>query len=81
MALAAAARGPETGPAPALDKTAGGLLGRALELPLGRLSQPLVGGGLDPKSRLGPDYKQPISLRTLTRAFEAFHVWMTTAGI
>lgn len=28
MALMAEARGPETGPAPALDKEAGGLLGR-----------------------------------------------------
>lgn len=35
----AATQKPETGPAPALDKVAGGLLGLALELPCERLSQ------------------------------------------
>lgn len=35
MALVAAARGPETGSAPALDKTGGGLLGQPWSSPTG----------------------------------------------
>lgn len=39
--LMVAAQQPETGPAPALDKVAGGLLELALDLSCGRLSQVL----------------------------------------
>lgn len=49
-----AAQQPETGPAPALDKAVGGLLGPALELPHGHLSQVRGWGGrLAPGSRPG----------------------------
>lgn len=62
---------PETRPAPALDKAAGGLLGLALEDPCRRISQTLGRGGLAPKSRLGPNYNRPIPLGIFTRVSKA----------
>lgn len=70
-ACVAASLRPETGPAPALDKVADGLLGPALGLPGGRLSQALGRCGLAPGSRLGPSYNQLIPLGTFTRVSKA----------